>query len=106
MISLDVQTTQLLTGYLLKNSPAVLQKALWHPPSVLGGSPEQSGPGMQPQCRALVFGTLENMDVSGKTREKERATQCTPEEKGAWGPAGETQVMDAPAQADKEISEA
>lgn len=33
LISLDIQTIQLLTGFLLEKSPAVLQKALWHPPS-------------------------------------------------------------------------
>lgn len=80
-------------------------EVLWHPPSVSGGSSEQSGPGMQPQCRTLVFGTLENMDASGKNKgEGERAAQCTPEKRGAWRPAAETQVVGAPAQADKEIS--
>lgn len=33
MISLDIQTIQLLTGCLLEKSSAVLQRALWHPPS-------------------------------------------------------------------------
>lgn len=47
----------------MKNSPAVLQKSPWHPPSVLSGSSEPSGPGMRPQCRTPEFGTLENMDA-------------------------------------------
>lgn len=33
---------------------------------MLGGSSEQSGPGMWSQCISLVFGTLENTDSSGK----------------------------------------